>query len=68
MVHLPLVRRTTAVPEEDPLQALVALELILETEDVLLVGKLQKIEQLGGCFHDWERWRHVIVDDDRNPT
>ena len=56
------------MPEEDPLQALVALELILETKDVLLVGELQKVEQLGRGFHDGEGWRHVIVDDDRDPT
>lgn len=31
------------MPEEDPLQALVALELVFETESVVLVGELEEV-------------------------
>ena len=38
-----LVGRARAVPEEDPLQALVALELVFEAESVVLVGKFKEV-------------------------
>jgi len=31
------------VPEEDPLQALAALELVFETKGVVLVGELEEV-------------------------
>ena len=52
------------MPEEQPLQALVPLQLVLEAEAVLLVGKLEQIQQLGRGLHDGEGRRLRVVDDD----
>lgn len=52
--------------EEEPLQALVAGELVLETILVLFVGKLEQVEQFRRRLHDGE-WRVLgVVDDDRD--
>jgi hypothetical protein len=44
---LTLVGRSGAVPEEDPLQALVALELVFEAEGVVLVGEFEEVLEEG---------------------
>jgi hypothetical protein len=54
MANLPLIRRAAAMPEEQPLQTLVALELVLEAEPVLLVHLLEQIQQLRTRLHDGE--------------
>lgn len=38
-----LVGRSGAVPEEDPLEALVTLELVFEAEGVFLVGEFEEV-------------------------
>jgi hypothetical protein len=45
---LTLVGCSGTVPEEDPLQALVTLQLVLETESVVLVGELEEVWQERG--------------------
>lgn len=63
-LDLTLVGRAGAVPEEGPLQALVALELVFEAEGVVLVGCFEEVEHFGGGLHDWE-WRVLgVVDQD----
>ena len=52
--------------EEEPLEALVTFELVLEPELVLLVGELEQVEQLCRCLHYGERRVLGVVDDDRN--
>jgi hypothetical protein len=42
-----LVGCSGAVPEEDPLQALVALELVFEAEGVVLVGEFEEVWKKG---------------------
>ena len=64
MVRLPLVWRAAAMPEEQPLQTLVALQLVLKPESVLLVRKLEQIQQLGRGLHDGEGRGLRVVDDD----
>lgn len=64
MVRLPLIRRPTPMPKEQPLQSLIPLQLILEPENVVLVVKFEEVKQLGACFHDGERGRLGVVDDD----
>lgn len=49
-----------------PLQGLVAFELILEAELVVLVGEFEEIEELSARFHDGEWWRLTIVYNDRD--
>ena len=49
------------MPEEQPLQCLIALEIVLETEEVVLVVFLLKVEQLGGCLHYGERRGDAVV-------
>lgn len=66
MVRLALVRGAGAVPEEDPLQGLVALQLVLEAELVLLVGELEQVQELGGRLVDGEGRALVVVDQDGN--
>lgn len=66
MVGLALIGSTAAVPKEQPLQALVALEFVGEPKLVLLVSHLQKVEQFGRCLHDGEWWRLIVVHNDRN--
>lgn len=51
---LTLVGRSGAVPEEDPLQALVALELVFEAEGVFLVGELEEVWSRGQISDSWE--------------
>jgi hypothetical protein len=61
---LTLVRRHRSVGEEEPLQALVAFQFVLEAVGVLLVGELEQVEQLCRCLHDGEGRVLGVVDDD----
>ena len=63
-MHLPLVRRAASMPEEEPLQTLVPLQLVLEPELVLLVRELQQIQQLGRRLHHGEGRVLGVVDED----
>lgn len=54
------------MPEEHPLQALVALEVVGEAEGVVLVRVLEEVEDLGGRLVDGVRWRDGVVDQNRN--
>ena len=54
------------MPEEEPLQSLRALQLVLESELVILVGELQEIQELGRGFHHGERWILGVIDYDRD--
>lgn len=51
-----------------PLQGLVAFELILEAELVVLVGEFEEVEEFSARFHDGEWWRLSIVYNDRDAT
>lgn len=51
------------MPEEQPLQTLALLQLILESEHIVLVCELQQVEEFGRCLHDGEWGRLGIVDD-----
>jgi hypothetical protein len=62
VVDLSLVRGAAAVPEEYPLESLIPLQLVLETELVLLVVELQQVQQLGGRLDDGEGRRLRVVD------
>lgn len=64
MIRLPLVRCAAAMPEEQPLQTLVALQFIFEAELVLLVRKLEQIQQFGRGLHDSKGRGLRVVDDD----
>jgi hypothetical protein len=64
MISLALIRRSTAVPEKEPLQALILLQFVFETEFVLFVSKLEEVEQLRGRLHNWEWRRYSIINDD----
>jgi hypothetical protein len=66
MIHLPLIRRPAAMPKEQPLQALIALQLILEPESILPIRKLEQIQQLRRGLHDGERRGLGVVDDHRD--
>ena len=52
------------MPEEQPLQALVALELVLEAEGVVRVELFEQIEQLGGGLVHGELRGFGCVDED----
>ena len=64
MVSLALIRRAASMPEKQPLQALGALKVVFEAEDVVFVRKFLEVEELGAGFHDAEGWGLVVVDDD----
>ena len=64
MIRLPLVRRTAPMPKEQPLQRLTPLQLILEPKHVVLVRKLEQVQQFGRRLHDGERGRLRVVDED----
>ena len=50
------IRGSTTMPEEQPLEGFVTLQFIGKSKDVVLVGKFQKIEELGARFHNAEWW------------
>lgn len=52
------------MPEEDPLQALAALQLVFEAECVVLVGGLEEVEHLGRGLHDREGRVLSVVHED----
>ena len=54
------------MPEEKPLQALISLQFVFESEFVFFVNKLEEVEQLRRRLHDWEWRRHSVVNDDRD--
>ena len=57
------VRSSTTVPEKCPLQTLVTLEVVFETEGVVLVGELLEVEHFGRGFHYWEGWILGVIDE-----
>lgn len=61
MVDLALIGSTAAVPEKQPLQALVALEFVGEPKLVLFVSDFQQVEKFGRCLHDGEGWGLIVV-------
>lgn len=63
MIDLTLIRRPTTMPEEQPLQRLIALQVILESKRVVLVGDLFQVQELRGALDDRERRRHGVVDE-----
>ena len=52
------------MPKEQPLQRLAPLQLILEPKHIILIRKLQQIQELRRCLHDGERRRLGMVDED----
>ena len=56
------------MPEKQPLQRLIPLKLVSEPEDILLISKFEKIEQLRACLHYTKRWRLGVVDQHGNAT
>ena len=56
------------MPEEQPLQCLIALQLVRETKDVFLVGELEEIKKLCTRLHDTEWGRLSVVYKDRDTT
>lgn len=62
VVQVALVWGAGSVPEEQPLEAFVALELIFEAELVVLVGELEEVEEFGGGLHAGEGWGGGVVD------
>ena len=68
MIDLSHIRCTGPMPEKEPLERLVALQLIGETEDVLLVGKFEKVEKLGAGLHHGKRRVLRIVDENGNAS
>ena len=54
------------MPEEQPLKALIPLQLILEAKLVFLVCELEQVEQLCASFHDREGRALCVVNEDWN--
>lgn len=54
------------MPENEPLVGLAELTFILEVQSVFRVVVAGKVNQDGGGFHDGERGRLVVVDEDRD--
>lgn len=54
------------MPEEEPLQGFVTLELIREAEFILFVGELEEVKELGTGLHDWEGRVLGVIDEDRD--
>jgi len=50
------------------LQRLAALELVRESEDVVLVVLLHEVEELGGGLEDGERWGLRVINQNGNAT
>ena len=68
MIGLALIWSSTSMPEEQPLQTLTPFKFIFETENIILVGKLEKVKKFCRRFHHRE-WRVlVIVNDYWNPS
>lgn len=52
------------MPKEQPLQRLAPLQFILEPKHIILIRKLQQIQELGRRLHDRKRRRLGMVDKD----
>jgi hypothetical protein len=52
------------MPEKHPLQGLIAFQLVLEPELVLLVGELEQVQQLRGGLDHREGRRLAVIDED----
>ena len=52
------------MPKEQPLQRLAPLQLILEPKHIILIRKLQQIQELRRRLHDGKRRRLRMVDED----
>lgn len=68
MVDLSLIRGAAAVPEEHPLQGLVALQLVLEPKHVVLVEELDQVQDLRRGFDHRERGRLRVVHERGDPS
>ena len=62
------LKNTAAMPEEQPLQALIPLQLILEAKFILLVREFQQVQQFRARLHDRKRRVLRVVHDDGDPT
>ena len=54
------------MPKEQPLQRLAPLQLILEPKHIILIRKLEQIQELGRRLHDRERRRLRMIDKNRD--
>ena len=63
-VRVALVGGAAAVPEEEPLQRVGALERVREAQLVLLVELLLEVQQLGAGLHDRDGGLLGVVDED----
>lgn len=52
------------MPKEQPLQRLAPLQLILEPKHIILIRKLQQIQELRRRLHDGKRRRLSMIDKD----
>jgi len=64
MIDLSLIGCPAPMPEEQPLQTLVSLQLVLEAKLVVLVGEFEEVEQLGRGLHHGEGGVLGVVHDD----
>lgn len=53
------------MPEEHPLKTFIAFPFVLETKFVVLVRKLQQVEDFSTSLVDCEWWRSCVVNNDR---
>lgn len=65
-VELALIRRAASMPEEQPLKTLASLQLIFESKNMVSISNIEQIQQFSRRFHHRERWRTVVVDDNRD--
>lgn len=56
------------MPKANPLKTLAAFQIICEAEFVVLIRKLEEIQQFSTRFHDRKRRRHGIIDEHRDAT
>lgn len=68
MVDLALVGGASTVPEEHPLEGLVAFEVVGEPEDVVLVEELFQVQHLRRRLDDGERGGLGVVHQGRDAT
>ena len=66
VIDLSLIRGTTTMPEEHPLQCLITFKFVLESERVVLVEDLDQIQHLGGSLDDGEGRGLRVIDERRN--
>ena len=63
MVDLSLIRCAATMPEEHPLQGVVAFEFVFEAKGVFFVGEFEEVEELRRGFEAGEGWRLGVVDE-----